>query len=129
MKTLDEAIIFIKSEGSLLDHEIITHFSHLDVKFKDFVGKLELEDERTKVAFHLIVQSALHDKQLTHEEKLEVEEQLKDLLKTVDLVALTVLPGGTLVLVLATFLKLNRFIIPSVFLSTDNLHTNPPAKS
>ena len=119
---MQDVIVFIKSESQLADEEIITHFSHLDVKFKDFLSKLELEDERTKLAFHLLVQSALDGKQLTADEKLEVEEQLKDLLKTADLVALTILPGGTLVLVLATFLKLNRFIIPSVFLT-------PPAKA
>ncbi|MDB5284045.1 MAG: hypothetical protein JWO06_3120 [Bacteroidota bacterium] len=116
MKTIHDAIVFIKAEGNLLDEEIILHFDHLNLKFKDFLAKLELEDERTKTAFHLIVQSAFEGKSLTHEEKLEIEEQLKDLLKTADLVALTVLPGGTVVLVLATFLKLNRFIIPSVFL-------------
>jgi len=120
MRNMQEVLVFIRSESGLADAEIITHFSLLDTKFKDFLAKLELEDVRTKAAFHLIVQSAVGDKHLSHEEKLEIEDQLKDLLKTADLVALTVLPGGTVVLVLATFLKLNKYIIPSVFLSTSD---------
>jgi hypothetical protein len=116
MKNLQDVIVFIKQESNLADEEIIMHFSHLNLKFKDFLAKLESEDERTKVAFHLLVQSALKGKHLTRDEKLAIEQQLIDLLKTADLVALTVLPGGTLVLVLSSFLKLNRFIIPSVFL-------------
>jgi hypothetical protein len=116
MKNMQEVLVFIRSESHLADEEVISHFSHLDQKFKDFLSKLELEDERTKTAFHLVVQSAVSGKHLSDEEKIAVEAQLKDLLKTADLVALSILPGGTIVLVLATFLKLNRYIIPSVFL-------------
>jgi hypothetical protein len=118
MHSFEEIVLRIKGESSLLDHEIVQHFGHLNDKFKDFLAKLEVEDEQTKVAFHLVVQSTFHGRQLTHEEKLEIETQLKELLKTADLVALTVLPGGTIVLVLSSFLKLNPYILPAVFLST-----------
>jgi hypothetical protein len=113
---LDEAFIFIRKEGTVANEEIIMHFGYLDAKFADFLSKLETENERTRAAFHLLVQSALENRQLTPEEKKEIEEQLKELLKTADLVALTVLPGGSVVLILSTFLKLNSYIVPSVFL-------------
>jgi len=114
---MEEITALIKSETRLLDDEIAHHFSHLDVKFKDFISKLEQEDEQAKAAFQLVVQSTFHGRKLTHDEKLEIETQLKELLKTADLVALTVLPGGTVVLILSGFLKLNPYILPSVFLS------------
>ena len=114
---MEEVLSFIRLETKLADEEIKGHFSHLDVKFKDFISKLEQEDEQTKVAFQLVVQSTFHGRQLTHEEKLEIETQLKELLKTADLIALTILPGGTVVLILSSFLKLNPYILPAVFLS------------
>jgi hypothetical protein len=106
----------LKAETQLLDNEILEHTTQLKANFKGFLLNLEKEDEQTKMAFHLIVQSAFDGKTLTHEEKLEVENQLLELLKTADLVALTVLPGGTVFLVLVHFLKLNRYVIPEVFL-------------
>ena len=116
MHSIDEISAFIKFESGLLDEEIVIHFTQLNFKFKDFVSKLEMEDEQTKVAFQLVVQSTFYDRKLTHEEKIEIETQLKEVLKTADLVALTVLPGGTVVLILSSFLKLNPYILPSVFL-------------
>jgi hypothetical protein len=117
MHSTEEILSFIKSETKLVDEEIKHHFIHLDTKFKDFLSKLEQQDEQTKVAFHLVVQYTFHGRPLTHEEILEIETQLKELLKTADLVALTVLPGGTVILILSGFLKLNPYILPAVFLS------------
>ncbi len=117
MHNKEEIISFIKSETKLADEQIHHHFSHLDTKFKDFLSKLQQQDEQTKVAFGLVVQYTFHGHPLTHEEKLEIETQLKELLKTADLVALTILPGGTVVLILSSFLKLNPYILPAVFLN------------
>ena len=117
MHSMEEILAHIKSETNLVDEEIKHHFSHLDEKFKDFLSKLHEQDEQTKVAFQLVVQYTFHGRPLTNEEKHEVAIQLKELLKTADLVALTVLPGGTVVLILSGFLKLNPYILPAVFLS------------
>jgi len=117
MHSMEEIAAFIKAESVLLDEDIHTHFTHLNSKFKDFLSKLEQEDEQAKAAFGLVVQSSLHGRKLTPEEKIEIETQLKEVLKTADLMALTILPGGTVVLILSSFLKLNPYILPSVFLS------------
>lgn len=117
MHSMEEISAFIKSESRLMDEEIVLHFGRLNSKFKDFLSNLEQENEQTKAAFRLVIQSTFHERQLTHEEKLEIENQLKELLKTADLVALTVLPGGTIVLVLSSFLKLNPYILPAVFIA------------
>ena len=117
MHSMEEIVAFVKTESTLADEDVKLHFSHLEIKFKDFISKLEQEDEQTKVAFQLVVQSTFYGHQLTHEEKTEIATQLKELLKTADLVALTILPGGTVVLILSSFLKLNPYILPAVFLS------------
>lgn len=117
MHSMEEIATLIKAESALMDEEIKDHFGQLHNKFNDFLIKLELEDEQTKVAFQLVVQSTFHGHTLTHEEKIEIETQLKELLKTADLVALTILPGGTIILVLSSFLKLNPYILPAVFLA------------
>jgi hypothetical protein len=114
---MEEITALIKAESNLLDADIHNHFGQLNSKFKDFLSKLDEEDEQTKIAFQLVVQSTFHGRQLTHDEKLEIETQLKELLKTADLVALTILPGGSVVLVISSFLKLNPYILPAVFLS------------
>lgn len=117
MHSKEEIFAFIKTETSLAHHDVEFHFSHLEIRFKDFLSKLEQEDDQAKVAFQLVVQSTFHGRQLTHDEKVEIETQLKEVLKTADLVALTVLPGGTVVLILSSFLKLNPYILPAVFLA------------
>lgn len=117
MHSAEEIFTLIKTESVLADEEIKFHFSHLNDKFKDFLVKLQQEDVQAKAAFQLVVQSAFHGRQLTHQEKIEIETQLKELLKTADLVALTILPGGTVVLILSGFLKLNPYILPAVFLT------------
>ena len=114
---MEEIAALIKAESALMDEEIKDHFGQLHTKFKDFLVKLEQEDEQTKVAFQLVVQATFHGRTLTHEEKIEIENQLKEVLKTADLVALTILPGGTVILVLSSFLKLNSYILPAVFLT------------
>ena len=117
MHSKEEIFAFIKAETALAHQDVELHLSHLELKFKDFISKLEQEDEQTKIAFQLVVQATFHGHQLTHDEKIEIETQLKELLKTADLVALTILPGGTVVLILSSFLKLNPYILPSVFLN------------
>ena len=42
---MQEVIVFIRAESILMDEEIIIHFNQLELKFKDFLANLELEDE------------------------------------------------------------------------------------
>ena len=88
----------------------------LKVNYVTFIVNIEKEDHDTKAAFYLMTQSTFHGKKLTHEEKVQIENQMKDVLKTADLIALTILPGGTLFFILASVLHLNKYIIPSAFL-------------
>lgn len=116
MNSMAELIEHVKAEGHLLHHDPHVVFEELKTKSHIFIGNLQEEGKQDKIAFQLLVDAAIHNKRLTHDEKLLIEVQMKDSLKTVGLISLTVLPGGTLVFILANFLKLNQYIIPSAFL-------------
>jgi hypothetical protein len=107
---------FLEKEGHLLDSEVKVMYSKLKFNFKDFLSKLEEEGVETKQAFAMLVQATFEGKQLTHEEKEAIGNQMKDVLKTVGLVGMAALPGGSLFFILAKFLKLNKYIMPSSFL-------------
>lgn len=99
-----------------MHHDPKAVMDKLKDKSSEFIINIEKEGSDTKVAFVLIIDSTFHGKELSHEEKVQIGNQMKDMLKTLDLVALTVVPGGTLFFILANFLKLNKYIIPSAFL-------------
>lgn len=88
-------------------------------KFKDnlkeFSSHIHKEKDETKEAFRLLIDSIENGTELTQEEKHEIGEQLKDVLKILGLVGIFILPGGTVFLILAKFFKLNKYIMPSSF--------------
>lgn len=94
-----------------------TVYDNLKLKFHDFILRLEEESVETKEAFKLIAQSAFEDKELSKEEKEEIGNQMKDVLKTVGLIGMAALPGGSLFFILAKFMKINKYILPSSFLN------------
>ena len=116
MNSIAELIEHIKKEGHLPHHDPKELLDKLKHKGGEFIANVEIEGKGTKEAFHLMVQSTFHGKELTHEEKVQIGNQMKDTLKTVDLVVLAIVPGGTVFFILANFLKLNKYIIPSAFL-------------
>src|SRR2546430_756106 len=114
MESIEELVAYIKSQGHLPGIDGKACLEKLyegiplgKVNFHVFVTGLEQEGTGTKAAFYLLIDATFKDKHLTHEEKVQIENQLKDLLKTIDLVAITALPGGTLFFILVHFLKLN----------------------
>lgn len=116
MNSMGELIEHIKAEGHMVTHDPKAVLDNLKHKSSEFVANIQKEGKDTHVAFHLLVQHSVHGKELSHEEKLQIGNQMKDVLKTMDLIALTILPGGALFFILANFLKLNKYIIPSAFL-------------
>ncbi len=96
-------------------HDIRSFYDSLSEKFKEFLHHLEQEKEETKQAFEILKDSVVNNRQLSVEEKHQIGNQLKDVLKTVGLVTLASLPGGSLFFVFFNFLKLNRYILPSAF--------------
>ena len=101
---------------NLMEREAEKLYEKYKEDFKNFLKGLETEEHGTKQAFLLLHAHAFEGKELTYEEKIEIENQLKDLLKTTGLVGIAILPGGTLIFILAKFLKFNKYIIPSAFM-------------
>ena len=86
-------------------------------EFHQFISNMDKEKDETKEAFKLIVQSAKGEKELTDAEKKQIGDQMKDVLKTVGLTAASVLPGGTIYFLIIKLLKLEKFTLPSSFLT------------
>jgi len=89
--------------------------------FKKFIEALKQESKETKEAFKLLSQAVKGEKQLSKEEKKEIGNQLKDIFKTIGYVGLFVLPGGSIFSILFNLLKLNKYVLPSAFIS-ENLN-------
>jgi hypothetical protein len=84
-------------------------------KFKKFISAIKQESKETKVAFAMLAKSALGKKDLTDAEKEQIGEQMKDVLKTIGLTAIAVLPGGIIAGILIKVLKAESYITPSAF--------------
>ena len=89
----------------------------LKVRFKAFLLSIKKEGQETKKAFGLLLQSAAGKKTLTKAEKEQIGNQMKDALKAAGLVAASILPGGTIYFILIRLLKLEKYTMPSSFVS------------
>jgi hypothetical protein len=105
-----------ESNENLMEREAEKLYEKYREDFRNFLKGMETEERGTKEAFVLLHAHAFDGRELTKEEKKEIGDRMKDVLKTAGLVGIAVMPGGTLILILAKFLKFNKYIIPSVFL-------------
>jgi hypothetical protein len=94
---------------------VTKYFRLFRKKGNEFLGSMDQEKEETKEAFMMIVNSYKNDVDLTDEEKEAIGEQMKDVLKTLGIVGITLLPGGSIFLIITNFLKLNKYVLPSSF--------------
>jgi hypothetical protein len=85
-------------------------------KLKKFREGLKQEGKETREAWGVVVDSINEKRDLTPEEKKEVNKQLGDLLKTTGLTLATFLPGGILYILLTRIPRLKKYLIPSAFL-------------
>lgn len=92
-------------------------FSKLKMRFRDFVQKVQQENQETKEAFAMLVQAAQGKKNLTPAERKAIGEQMGDVIKTMGLGAASVLPGGSIYFLLIKLLKLQKYTLPSSFLA------------
>ena len=95
------------------------HLSQLKDKFGSFVDKVKQEGEETKEAFTKLVKSVKGEQKLNKEERKEIGDQLKDVLKLAGFGAASVLPGGVIYLLLARLPLLQKTMTPSSFLKED----------
>ncbi len=87
----------------------------IKAKFSKFINGIKQEKKETIEAFRLIVKASKGDTVLTDEQKTQIGNQLKDVLKTLGLTAIAVLPGGAIVAIILKLIKQQDVIIPSSF--------------
>ena len=88
----------------------------IKVRFRAFILSIKKEGIETKKAFSLLLLAAAGKKQLTQQEKIQIGNQLKESLKSVGLLAASVLPGGTIYFILIRLLRLEKYTLPQSFL-------------
>ena len=84
-------------------------------KLKFILGALKQESSETKEAFSKIIKSSKGEITLTDEEKKEIGEQMKDVLKLAGLATVSLIPGGTIAAILIKLFKAEKYITPSSF--------------
>jgi hypothetical protein len=89
----------------------------LKTGWKDFIKAIKQEGKETQEAFVLLNQAAQGKITLTPEQKKQIGNQMKDVLKTLGYVIIFSLPGGSIVTILLKVLKLNKYVLPSAFLT------------
>jgi hypothetical protein len=91
-------------------------------KLKKFILAVKQENQETKAAVGLIIKSAKGEIELSDEQKEQIGNQLKDILKLVGLTAIATLPGGFIVGALIKLFKAEHLITPSSFVNEVNIH-------
>ena len=82
-------------------------------KLKKFFSAVKQENKETKEAAILVIKAAKGEITLTDEQKKQIGEQLKDVLKLVGLTAIATLPGGFIAGALIKLFKAEHLITPS----------------
>ena len=86
-------------------------------KITAFVNAVKQEGKETKEALKLILQAAKGEIELSEAQKEQIGDQLKDVLKTIGLTAIAVLPGGFIVGALIKLFKAEHLVTPSAFVN------------
>jgi len=85
-------------------------------KLNSFFGSINNEIKETKESIGIIRASFIRGQKLTDQEKDSVYQQGIDVLKTLIVLIIFMIPGGSLILILTGVLKLNKYLLPSSFI-------------
>jgi hypothetical protein len=107
-KTPNPKLVFEKEEAVI---------NKLKSKIKTLANAVKQESKETKQAFSLLIKASKGDIKLTDLQHQFIKEQMTDLLKSLGLVALAILPAGSLVALLLKALKLSSYVTPSAFIN------------
>ena len=91
-------------------------------KITAFVNAIKQEGQETKEAVSLLIKAAKGDIELSDEQKEQIGNQLKDVLKLIGLTAIAALPGGFVAGALIKLFKAESLITPSAFVNEVNIH-------
>jgi len=99
-----------------LEEDISKYINKLADKFKTFLQKMKQEGRETKQAFRLLLRGMQGEK-LSKQEKKEIGDQMKDVLKLAGFTAASILPGGIIYLLLTKVTALKKHMVPSAFIN------------
>jgi hypothetical protein len=89
----------------------------IKTKIQKFISAIKQEGQETKEAVSLLIKAAKGDIELSDEQKEQIGNQLKDVLKTIGLTAIAVLPGGFIAGALIKIFKAESLVTPSAFVN------------
>jgi hypothetical protein len=104
----------LKVETTLNEADMADTMGKAKGKVKKFIDALKTEKDETKQAMIMLLQH-INGEKLSAEEWKWVRGQLKDVVKLLGLTAVAIVPGGSLVAILAKALKLDKHMLPSSF--------------
>jgi hypothetical protein len=99
-----------------LEEDISKYVNKLADKFKTFLQKMKQEGRETKQAFQLLLRG-MQGEELSKQEKKEIGDQMKDVLKLAGFTAASILPGGIIYLLLTKVTALKKHMVPSAFIN------------
>jgi predicted GNAT family acetyltransferase len=94
------------------ENNLIKNFTS---KAKKFLIALKEEGKETTEILNILYGHIFKNKKMTDFEKEQVGEQLKDVLRTVGLTTIAVMPGGVIFAIIIKALKLQKHLFPSNF--------------
>jgi hypothetical protein len=89
----------------------------IKTKIQKFISAIKQEGQETREAVSLLIKAAKGDIELSDEQKEQIGNQLKDVLKTIGLTAIAVLPGGFIAGTLIKIFKAESLVTPSAFVN------------
>ena len=101
-----------KEKKELLESKLA---SKIKSKLKFILSALRQEGKETKEAFSKLLKAAKGELNLSDDDKKEIGNQMKDVLKLVGLGLVSTIPGGTIAAILIKLFKAQDLITPSAF--------------
>ena len=103
--------------GKHTQQDINNFITNIKTKFQKFISSIKQEGKETKEAVSLLVKAAKGGIELSDEQKEQIGNQLKDVLKTIGLVGIAALPGGFIAGALIKLFKAESLVTPSAFVN------------
>jgi len=116
LKDLEKTITMghLALESSLNEINMADTVNKAKGKVKNFISAMRNETDETKQAMVMLLRH-INGEKLTSEEWAWVRNQMKDVVKMLGLTTVAIMPGGSLVAILAKALKMDKHILPSSF--------------
>jgi len=116
-----EPTVMKEGEMGTVQFDVLDNYNQQDIiddiknKFNKFISAVKQENKETKESVSLLIKAAKGNTTLTDEQKKEIGDQLKDVLRLIGLTAIATLPGGFIAAALIKLFKAESLITPSSF--------------